>query len=330
MNESAILFSPGSGLYTTPMQERQRSARGSVSEHHHHYIEESNESIPPLSPSLPSSADQTAASNTDTDKPLERRIRKTRALLHADNCNMEALRAAGWGGLPMLVRASVWRILTGYLPANKMRRAPALVKKRQEYVGYCHQHYCAERSPTEEETMKQIQKDIPRLCPEMKLFQDRTIRQSVERVLFVWAVRHPASGYVQGIDDLCVPFFVVFLLDALAERAAERIEVVTALLALPFAPAAPLSRAGHKSPLSPTSPGSGSGRNKTSSTSDQSKISAHTDIPPPPPKPKVPTSPVDKFPDRVWAGVASGDALVALVLQYEGSRGEAMCNVVDV
>ncbi|VDM20904.1 unnamed protein product, partial [Hydatigera taeniaeformis] len=32
-----------------------------------------------------------------------------------------------------------------------------------------------------------------------------------ERVLFNWSVRHPGSGYVQGINDLLTPFVVVFL-----------------------------------------------------------------------------------------------------------------------
>lgn len=32
-----------------------------------------------------------------------------------------------------------------------------------------------------------------------------------ERILYIWAIRHPASGYVQGINDLVTPFFVVFL-----------------------------------------------------------------------------------------------------------------------
>ncbi len=30
-------------------------------------------------------------------------------------------------------------------------------------------------------------------------------------MLYVWAIRHPASGYVQGINDLATPFFQVFL-----------------------------------------------------------------------------------------------------------------------
>jgi hypothetical protein len=33
----------------------------------------------------------------------------------------------------------------------------------------------------------------------------------MERVLFIWAIRHPASGYVQGMNDLVCPFMLVFL-----------------------------------------------------------------------------------------------------------------------
>lgn len=29
--------------------------------------------------------------------------------------------------------------------------------------------------------------------------------------MYIWAIRHPASGYVQGINDLLTPFFQVFL-----------------------------------------------------------------------------------------------------------------------
>jgi len=39
----------------------------------------------------------------------------------------------------------------------------------------------------------------------------RCTRQSLERILYIWAIRHPASGYVQGINDLATPFFTVFL-----------------------------------------------------------------------------------------------------------------------
>ena len=41
--------------------------------------------------------------------------------------------------------------------------------------------------------------------------------QVFERILYIWAIRHPASGYVQGINDLVTPFFVVFLSEYLAD-----------------------------------------------------------------------------------------------------------------
>ena len=30
-------------------------------------------------------------------------------------------------------------------------------------------------------------------------------------MLYIWSLRHPASGYVQGFNDLCIPFLCVFL-----------------------------------------------------------------------------------------------------------------------
>lgn len=41
------------------------------------------------------------------------------------------------------------------------------------------------------------------------------VQEMFERILFIWAIRHPASGYVQGINDLVTPFFIVFLQDVL-------------------------------------------------------------------------------------------------------------------
>lgn len=37
------------------------------------------------------------------------------------------------------------------------------------------------------------------------------------RILFVWSMRHPASGYVQGINDLAAPLIIVFLTEYIPE-----------------------------------------------------------------------------------------------------------------
>lgn len=47
--------------------------------------------------------------------------------------------------------------------------------------------------------------------PDIPLFQQKIVQECFQRVLFIWSMRHPASGYVQGINDLVTPFFVVFL-----------------------------------------------------------------------------------------------------------------------
>lgn len=57
----------------------------------------------------------------------------------------------------------------------------------------------------------QIQIDVPRTNPGVPLWQFESTQRSLERILYVWAIRHPASGYVQGINDLATPFFQVFL-----------------------------------------------------------------------------------------------------------------------
>lgn len=34
----------------------------------------------------------------------------------------------------------------------------------------------------------------------------------MERVLYIWAIRHPASSYVQGMNDLLTPLLLVAML----------------------------------------------------------------------------------------------------------------------
>ena len=43
------------------------------------------------------------------------------------------------------------------------------------------------------------------------------------RILFIWSMRHPASGYVQGINDLAAPLILVYLAGAVTELKIENI-----------------------------------------------------------------------------------------------------------
>ncbi|KDO33002.1 hypothetical protein SPRG_02693 [Saprolegnia parasitica CBS 223.65] len=131
-----------------------------------------------------------------------------------DSVDLEKLRELSWGGVPVEFRPLVWKLLLSYVPSHKDRRDAMLQRKRAEYGELLRQFYYipdTDRGMKEQETLHQILIDIPRTNPGVPLFQHQSIQKSMERVLYIWAVRHPASGYVQGINDLLTPFVTVFL-----------------------------------------------------------------------------------------------------------------------
>lgn len=83
------------------------------------------------------------------------------------------------------------------MPANLERRQHALERKRLDYWNLVKQYYDVERDEGFQDTYRQIHIDIPRMSPLISLFQQTTVQLIFERILYIWAIRHPASGYVQ-------------------------------------------------------------------------------------------------------------------------------------
>mmetsp|Transcript_18769 Transcript_18769/g.32479 ORF Transcript_18769/g.32479 Transcript_18769/m.32479 type:complete len:605 (+) Transcript_18769:54-1868(+) len=141
------------------------------------------------------------------------RLRSFNKLLASPNVDLEPIRKLGWKGVPPTVRAEVWQLLVGYVPTNAARREAALARKRREYhdeAAGC-EVPADQRTPEDLKTWNQISIDMPRAHPRVPLFRVQLTQDVHRRILFTWAQRHPASGYVQGINDLATPFFVVFL-----------------------------------------------------------------------------------------------------------------------
>eukprot|EP00755_Sulcionema_specki_P018845 Sspe_Gene.67929::Locus_40064_Transcript_2_3_Confidence_0.400_Length_1044::g.67929::m.67929/K20360/TBC1D22, GYP1; TBC1 domain family member 2 len=131
----------------------------------------------------------------------------------------EGFRKMCWGGIPWGVRNECWMLLCGYTSLERKRRSMDLVRKREEYWAYVNQYF-AQADVKEEgrlqgidaaKIIRIIRKDVPRTNPKVALFQATMLQEMLERILFIWALRHPASGYVQGMNDLVTPFVVVFL-----------------------------------------------------------------------------------------------------------------------
>ncbi|KAF1838382.1 RabGAP/TBC [Decorospora gaudefroyi] len=186
--------------------------------------------------SHPSVAPNASAKQIEEHSARTTRINKFKRILQASTISMADLRDSAWSGVPSEVRAMTWQILLGYLPTSSERRVATLERKRKEYLEGVRQAFergtggsagavatgmaggaaypSANRGRgrgLDEAIWHQISIDVPRTNPHLELYSYEATQRSLERILYVWAIRHPASGYVQGINDLVTPFWQVFL-----------------------------------------------------------------------------------------------------------------------
>ncbi|KAL8748637.1 MAG: hypothetical protein Q9184_007168, partial [Pyrenodesmia sp. 2 TL-2023] len=179
--------------------------------------------------SLPALALNATPKEAEAHSTRISRVNKFKRLLQASSIPLSELRDSAWSGIPDEVRAMSWQLLLGYLPTSSERRVATLDRKRKEYLEGVRQAF--ERGPTassipsartsssaharsrglDEALWHQISIDVPRTSPHLQLYSYEATQRSLERILYVWAIRHPASGYVQGINDLVTPFWQVFL-----------------------------------------------------------------------------------------------------------------------
>lgn len=161
----------------------------------------------------------------ETDSSRISRINKFKRILQASTVPLTELRNLAWSGVPEEVRPMTWQLLLGYLPPNSERRISTLERKRKEYLDGVRQAFERGSATTanppaastgrgrglDEAIWHQISIDVPRTSPHIPLYGYEATQRSLERILYLWAIRHPASGYVQGINDLATPFWQVFL-----------------------------------------------------------------------------------------------------------------------
>lgn len=71
-----------------------------------------------------------------------------------------------------------------------------------------------------DESLKKIHKviyfDVLRTQPDIPMIHTETIQSLLQRLLRIWHVRHPSSGYVQGINDICAAILIVFIQESLS------------------------------------------------------------------------------------------------------------------
>uniref|UniRef100_A0A667GF53 TBC1 domain family member 22A n=1 Tax=Lynx canadensis TaxID=61383 RepID=A0A667GF53_LYNCA len=173
---------------------------------------------------LGGTSDPSTLSSSALSEREASRLDKFKQLLAGPNTDLEELRKLSWSGIPKSVRPITWKLLSGYLPANVERRPATLQRKQKEYFAFIEHYYDSRHDDAHQDTYRQIHIDIPRMSPEALILQPK-VTEIFERILFIWAIRHPASGYVQGINDLVTPFFVVFMCEHIEEEDVDAADV---------------------------------------------------------------------------------------------------------
>jgi hypothetical protein len=178
------------------------------------FLSRPTSSPPPASPPVPAHPVSKSNSHQISKDAIEQRHRRFEDLIALPVIDLDRIRAISWAGIPDDFRAMVWRLFLDYEPVNSAIRAATLQHKRNDYFD------CVERvfsesqrhlwTNSQRQTEAQIMRDLPRT--HIVLLRNERVQLLFERVLFVWSVRHPASGYVQGMNDLLYPFFFVFLI----------------------------------------------------------------------------------------------------------------------
>ena len=140
-------------------------------------------------------------------------------IMDAPMIDIQAMRSLAWTGIPMQYRARAWRIFLQYEPQTASLAPDMLKRKREDYLGFFEQLFSADSltkwSKQQQAYHSQILRDLPRTT--FASLRNEFIMKLQEHVLFIWAVHHPASGYVQGMNDILAPIIFVMLSESIPD-----------------------------------------------------------------------------------------------------------------
>lgn len=121
--------------------------------------------------------------------------------------------------IPPEYRAVSWQLLFGLLSPNSQEWKSTLLSKREAYYELVLAHFVPSRAQgTPRGTLDYlIRMDVSRTHPQgfSHLFANPKVTASLHRVLFTWALSHPTIEYFQGLNELAVPLYLVYLTSAL-------------------------------------------------------------------------------------------------------------------
>lgn len=143
-------------------------------------------------------------------------------LLESDEIDLQKLKSLIISyGIPTSQRATIWKLMLGYLPPARSQWEETVRAKRATYKARAAAYNESIRSGSIEKkkVLKDISVDIPRSYIEgyQGVCGDEGVRMAVKRMLYVWA-SNDAIGYYQGMMDLIYAVFIVNLTEGMEDR----------------------------------------------------------------------------------------------------------------
>eukprot|EP01084_Bolivina_argentea_P226603 382751_1 len=141
-------------------------------------------------------------------------------LLDEQILNYSKLKQMCWKGIPSSIRPQIWKLLLKYTPKKLSRRAKQLQNKRNEY-NHLRKLYFekATKYPNkldiyQQKLLQWTELDIKRMqynYSENKILQTIELRNVLQRILYMFGLKHSCIGYYSGILDILIIIILSFI-----------------------------------------------------------------------------------------------------------------------
>ncbi|ELP84603.1 hypothetical protein EIN_172080 [Entamoeba invadens IP1] len=107
------------------------------------------------------------------------------------------------------IRRRVWGVFLEFLPCDTTVWKERVETYTQQYQNFVNDFYYNVKFP-KTEILSILQKDTPRIFPEVQFFKDEDVIEAIQRILFVNCVFNKTLQYVQGWHEICAMMYYVF------------------------------------------------------------------------------------------------------------------------
>ena len=172
---------------------------------------------------------------TSTTSSNKIKINQIKQILSMPEININNLKLKCNTGISQkypIYHAVIWKYITEIYPPEKCNAFIKIKNRRLNYKKNCEFYEKNIKNinlltETNQEIYKQILKDVPRTMQKYSFFKTNLIQKMLTRILFIWSLNNPKYSYVQGLNDLCVPFIIIYFNEYFNKYSIEQLLLLT-------------------------------------------------------------------------------------------------------